>query len=111
MKRIQFFVFTFSVAVCVSFCGCSSGRDIWEYKTVSVNSEGWDRNGQQAGKFTSITPSDEELNKLGSDGWELTTSYLEMETAWYNFGNDGYVTGLQPNIRPQRVVFIFKRRL
>ncbi len=54
---------------------------------------------------------EEMLNKLGSEGWELSSSYLEMETAWVNFGKNEYVTGLQPNIRPQRVVLVFKRKL
>ena len=73
--------------------------------------EGWDRNGNQAGKYASVTPSEDDLNNYGKEGWELVTSYLEMETAWYNFGNEGFVTGLQPNVRPQRVVFVFKREL
>jgi len=89
--------------------GCSSDNSEWEYKTIYVSSEGWERDGSQAAKFASVTPSEDDLNILGKEGWELTTSYLEMETAWFNFGNDGYVTGLQPNIRPQRVVLIFKR--
>jgi hypothetical protein len=33
-----------------------------------------------------------------------------METAHPNFGNSEYVTGLQPNIRPQRVVLVLRRR-
>lgn len=88
--------------------GCT---DKWEYKVVRVDSEGYDRSGADAGKFASVTPSNEILNQLGSEGWELSTSYLEMETAWYNFGKDEYVTGLQPNVRPQRAILIFKRRL
>lgn len=62
-------------------------------------------------KSTSVTPSQDELSKLGAEGWELVGSYLEMETAFPNFGNAGYVTGLQPNVRPQRAVLIFRRRL
>jgi hypothetical protein len=91
--------------------GCTFGNEKWEYKVISVLSEGNSRDGNGAGKFSSVTPSEQEFNKLGSEGWELASSYLEMETAWMNFGNGNYVTGLQPNVRPQRVVFIFKRNL
>lgn len=110
MKKNIFAATAISALLTLSVTGCSRS-DKWEYKVVPINSEGHDRTGSEAGKFSSITPSDEMLNKLGADGWELSTSYLEMETAWFNFGKDEYVTGLQPNIRPQRVVFVFKRRL
>src|SRR5690242_5123402 len=86
-----------------------SGSPRWEYKVVSVSAEGHDRTGKSAGKYASVTPTNDDLNALGAEGWDMVSSYLEMETAWINFGNDSYVTGLQPNVRPQRVVFIFKR--
>ena len=59
---------------------------------------------------SSVLPSDSSLNKFGIDGWEIATSYLEMETVFPNLlaSGDG-VNGLQPNIRPQRLVLIFKR--
>jgi hypothetical protein len=55
-------------------------------------------------------PSDSSLNKFGIDGWEIATSYLETETVFPNLlaSGDG-VNGLQPNVRPQRLVVIFKR--
>lgn len=96
------------IAFCL--CGCTWGTNKWEYKVVTVQAEGHERSGAEAAKNSSVTPSEEMLNKLGNEGWELSTSYLEMETAWYNFGKGEYVIGLQPNIRPQRVVLIFKRR-
>lgn len=74
-------------------------------------SQGHNRVDEDAIKFTSITPSELDLDELGRDGWELTSSYLEMETSFPNFGDKNYVAGIQPNIRPQRVVFIFKRPL
>lgn len=95
----------------ITLSGCQWGADKWEYKVLSVISEGHNREGSSAGKFSSVTPSVESINALGKEGWELSTSYLEMETAWVNFGNDRYVSGLQPNVRPQRVVMIFKRKL
>lgn len=92
----------------VFIVGCQSNQK-WEYKVLSVSSERYSRTGTDAGKSTTASPSESELNKLGLEGWELVASYLEMETAHPNFGNESYVTGLQPNIRPQRSVLIFKR--
>ena len=90
-------------------------RDIrqprYEYKVLAVQSEGHERTGESALKFASVTPSETELSKLGSAGWEVVASYLEIETAYPNFGKAEYVTGLQPNIRPQRVVMILRHRL
>ena len=37
--------------------------------------------------------------------------YVENETAWPNFGKDEFVTGLQPNVRAQSLVMIFKRKI
>ncbi len=89
---------------------CSREDNAWEYKVVAVGSEGHERLRIGAMNYSSVTPSEADFNLLGKQGWELASSYLEMETSWANFGKDEYVTGLQPNVRPQRVVFIFKRR-
>ena len=107
--------------ICTASLGCGLmgsqevaepvGPPTWEYKVVAVYSEGNDRIDDEALAFGSVSPSESEMNTLGLQGWELATSYLEMETAYPNFGNQGYVTGIQPNVRPQRVVFIFKRPL
>lgn len=83
----------------------------WEYKVFSISNEGYERSGSDAMKSTRVTPTETEINKLGLEGWELVTSYLEIETAHPNFGIDSYVTGLQPNIRPKRAVLFFKRQL
>jgi hypothetical protein len=106
-------VYRLVVASCValSLLGCAGlGKaEKWEYKVVYVMNEGHDRTNDGAMKFTSVSPSEADFDGLGAEGWELATSYLEVETAYPNFGNSGYVTGLQPNVRPQRVVFVFKR--
>ncbi len=93
----------------IILAGCQSAPK-WEYKVVYVLNEGYNRTGSEALKYSTVTPDEASLNKLGDDGWELVSSYLEMETAYPNFGSSDYVTGIQPNIRPQRVVLIFKRR-
>jgi hypothetical protein len=83
----------------------------WRYKKlVFLTEERHDRTGFGALSYSSIELDESLLESMGSKGWELATSYLEMETAFPNFGKGDYVTGLQPNIRPQRLVLIFKRR-
>lgn len=96
MKQI---LFGCALALMLSACG-----DKWEYKRVEVS-------GIAVSELSSdviLDPTDE-LNKLGEEGWELVTSYTEVETVHPNFGNDKYVTGLQPNTRTSSVCFILKR--
>ena len=83
----------------------------YEFKTIAFYGSGPSRTGSGAFKFTTITPKAGQLNALGAQGWEVVGSYLEMETAWPNFGSAKYVTGLQPNVRPQRLVLVLQRRL
>jgi hypothetical protein len=83
----------------------------WEYKVVSVMAEGHDRTGEGSMRYASVKPGEKELGKLGGEGWELVSSYLEMETSYPNFGKEAYVTGIQPNVRPQRAVLLFRRRV
>ena len=81
----------------------------WEYETAEVLA--------QAGSITSadfsyktVPEISSKLNTMGSLGWELVGVFLEQETAHPNFGaNKEVVTGLRPNIRPQKLVLIFKR--
>ena len=108
MKYFLYRVFIVWIFVFIS--SCSREANTWEYKVVAIGSEGHERLKIGAINYSSVTPSEADFNILGKQGWELASSYLEMETAWANFGKDEYVTGLQPNVRPQRVVFIFKRR-
>mgnify|MGYP001252815958 FL=1 len=94
----------------ILFSGSSQPR--WEYQYIREFQETpRDRNGSDAFKATMINPSPSKINALGEQGWELAGCYLEPETAWPNFGKDEYVTGLQPNVRAQSIVMIFKRRL
>jgi hypothetical protein len=65
---------------------------------------------KQAISSTTILTNESLLNTLGKDGWELATSYLEMETVYPNLLASGSgVDGLQPNVRPQQLVVILKR--
>jgi hypothetical protein len=84
----------------------------WEYRVVSISPEtAHDRGLTIEGGMAQnqIDVSDAQLNALGLQGWELAGSYLEMETAFPNFGDSKYVTGLRDNVRPQRLVLILKR--
>ena len=83
----------------------------YEYKVVVVAGSSNDRTGDGALKPSSISVDEKELSKLGSQGWEIVGSFLEMETAYPNFGRAEYVTGLQTNVRPQRVVLILRHRI
>jgi hypothetical protein len=103
----------------IIFTSCQN-KIKWEYKTVYFDAEkieSLDKSYAKGSDFfkrtissSSILPSDSSLNKFGIDGWEIATSYLEMETVFPNLlaSGDG-VNGLQPNVRPQRLVLIFKR--
>jgi hypothetical protein len=46
---------------------------------------------------------------MGEDGWELVSTYTEIATAFPNFGNSEYVTGIRENVRTSVVNFVFKR--
>ena len=83
----------------------------YEFKTVEFFGSSPSRQGGGAFKYSSIDADEAQLNALGAKGWEVVSSYLEMETAWPNFGSSKYVTGLQPNVRPQRLVIVLQRRL
>ena len=105
MKTLSLSVVLISLLV---LFGCQSNEK-WEYKVLTISNEGYERIGSDAMRSTKVSPSESDLNKLGAEGWELVTSYLELETAHPNFGNESYVTGLQPNIRSRRAVLVFKR--
>lgn len=91
--------------------GKSMAAPQWSYKVVEYYSDQLDRSGSEAMSPATINIPEKELNKLGKQGWELVSSHIENETAYPNFGNSEYVTGLQPNVRPQKVVLLFKKAL
>ncbi len=85
--------------------------DRWEYKQVRYKSSEFDREGYEALKQTGAFTNIDELDDLGNRGWELVSCSIEMETAFPNFGNGEYVTGIKSNVRPHGVLLIFKRKL
>lgn len=82
----------------------------WEYQTVEFPSTGISRTGSFALSASTIQIDSSRLKDMGEQGWELVDSFVEVETAFPNFGKEEYVTGLRENIRPQKAVLIFKRR-
>lgn len=83
----------------------------YEYKVLTVAADASDRTGEGALKPAGVTLDERELSKLGGQGWDVVASFLELETAFPNFGDAKYVTGLQPNVRPQRVVLVLRHRI
>ena len=83
----------------------------YEYKVVAVASNASGRTGEDAMKAAMVTIDEKELTRLGNQGWEIVTSFIEVETAYPNFGDAKYVTGLQTNVRPQRLILILRHRI
>ena len=115
-------IFHFLLAlISIVFTSCQVG-DVksWEYKLVYYDAEKITSEDKNYVKATtdfyssvsskSVIPEESGLNKMGKDGWELVSSYLENETVYPNLLARGSgVAGLQTNVRPQRLVLIFKR--
>lgn len=101
-------IFFLTVVMALSMFSCSKKDEtshIWEYKIIEI----W---GIDRGNFMSnaIPVPEDQLNKLGKEGWELVDVYTRIHTVHPNFGNDKYVTGLQPNTRTEGVFFVLKRQ-
>lgn len=79
----------------------------FEYKTLIFNTEKFVSDAEN----TTIKYEESKILEMGLLGWDLCTSYLEVETVHPNFGNVAYVTGLQPNTRPSKLILIFKRKI
>jgi len=90
----------------------------WEYKVREVyaktpsnvnNLRGIIDDNYEKLSHTTISDFEWILDAIGDDGWELVGVSVEHETVHPNFGNGDYVSGLQPNVRPQKLICIFKR--
>lgn len=108
--KVQGYVLIVLVCVGLSFAAWVVFGPLskYEYKVIDFLAESNDRTGQAALKYASVKIEETQLQKMGAEGWELVDVFLEMETAFPNFGSSEYVTGLQPNVRPQRAVLLFK---
>ena len=101
------FILALAVVIAAFSLSSCQGNGKWEYKIVKVAGSAGS-NGNYGGMQFSDPSS--QLNKLGEDGWEIVSTYTEVNTVHPNFGNAEYVTGLQPNTRTEVVNFVLKRR-
>ena len=85
----------------------------YDYTSVAILAESGPIYDENLKKLFTKRISTEKINstllEMKVQGWELVDSFLEHETSHPNFGKEDYVTGIQPNIRPSRLVLIFKR--
>ena len=79
----------------------------WEYKVKRVSGESSYLRADFKPLPISLTDLTDTLKSEA--GWELVACVPETETVHPNFGNDEYVTGLQPNVRSNAVLLIFRR--
>lgn len=104
MKRLLFVC-----CMIATLASCGNKNQAWEYKVIKVA-------GQDATIMEDYGPKVFEdqtqmLNKMGKDGWELVDTYTEIGSAFPNFGNKDYVTGIRENTRTTVLNFIFKRQV
>lgn len=108
MKKLIYFLVAITLSMGIASCSNKEQEpQKWEYKTLIA----WGEMSSQFDYFShnSIPVPEVELNKLGEEGWELVSVYTRIQTVHPNFGNDKYVTGLQPNTRTHGVFYVFKR--
>ena len=99
--------------ILLAFCmvallaSCSKNTP-WEYKVVKVAG----KPAETLADYGALVYGDQTamLNKMGKEGWELVSTYTETATAFPNFGNSDYVTGIRDNTRTSVVNFVFKRQ-
>jgi hypothetical protein len=83
----------------------------WEYKVVRIENDALSNTGVLAITPSKIPIDESSFNQLGEYGWELAACYVETETAYPNFGDSDYHTGIKSNVRSSRLVLIYKRSL
>lgn len=98
------FILGFCLIAMLASCG--SKNEQWEYKVVKVAGH----DAEIAADFGTLVFADQTamLNKMGKEGWELVSAYTETGTAFPNFGNFEYVTGIRDNTRTA-VVNLFSK--
>ncbi len=108
MKKIVCFTMV-ALIIGLGFISCKPKQEElqkWEYQTVRFYGNSYSK------FYDRIFPEErmqDSLKSLGENGWELVNIYTLNETVHPNFGNEKYVTGLQPNTRTSAIYYIFKR--
>ncbi len=94
--------------IMVAFLASCSNNHPWEYKVVKVAG----KPAETLAEYGPLVYGDQTamLNKMGKDGWELVSTYVEVATAFPNFGDASYVTGIRDNTRTSVINFVFKRQ-
>ena len=102
MKKI---LLAFCMVALLASCSKNSP---WEYKVVKVAG----KPAETLADYGALVYGDQTamLNKMGKEGWELVSTYTETATAFPNFGNSDYVTGIRDNTRTSVINFVFKRQ-
>ncbi len=114
MRRTSIMMLFLVTGLLVSLSSCGAqgtgpGTDQkWEYLIERVSGQTASSENEEF-KTKRVNIDEDALNELGAEGWELVGTYEETETVYPNWGNEKYVTGIQPNVRTHGVVFIFKR--
>lgn len=109
MKKITFALLAMLVALTLASCSKKKEPQQWEYKTLILNGENMVGGYRDFVEQRIYIPKDEELDTLGKAGWELVGVYTRIGTVHPNFGNEKYVTGIQPNVRTTSIFYVFKR--
>jgi len=93
--------------IAATLVSCGTKEKSWEYKVVKVAG----KEAEKMANYGSLVYGDQTimLNKMGQEGWELISTYTEIGTAFPNFGNSDYVTGIRDNVRTNVINFVFKR--
>lgn len=99
------------VAAFVAMAFFSLGQK-WEYKKVVIGAK---PHSYPNLEMTKMEPNEFDIDEswlgiYGSEGWELVSAVATQETIHPNFGNDKYVSGLQPNVRTKEIILFFKRQ-
>jgi hypothetical protein len=110
-----------AIILMYALTSCNQSQN-WEYKSIYFDADkiasrdkaylSSDETFLNTVASKSVIPADSSLNKLGAEGWEIASTYLEQETVYTNLLARGKsIEGLKENMRPQRLVVIFKRPL
>lgn len=101
-------------------CNKQDENPKWEYKAVGIAGrqmyEGYD--GKEYERANRLGPRlfykselEDSLKAAGKEGWELVDIVTTLETTHPNFGDEKYVSGLQPNTRTMMWSLVFKRKV
>lgn len=112
IEKILFLILIVLIVLTTGILSSLKNKDTsWEYYVVYLDAEEIEEYTDSDINSKKADLSGGMINKYGKEGWELVDTYLEMETVHPNYSSNDYVIGLQSNVRPQRLVMIFKRPL